>query len=203
MNAFLLAFAQLVRGVRVAVFVAAVVVGVVALVDWLVRTRRISPFSGVARFFRRTVDPAMVPVERMVIRAGGQPASAPWWSLVAVVLGGLALILILQFVGGLLVQLLVAIQRPAMLPVLLVSWALKLVELALIVRVIASWLPMISPYSIWVRWSHPLTNWILNPLRRIVPPLGMVDITPLVAYVLLAWVLEPLLVRAVQGMAGV
>ena len=203
MNAFLLAFAQLVRGVRVAVFVAAVVVGVVALVDWLVRTRRISPFNGVARFFRRTVDPAMVPVERMVIRAGGQPASAPWWSLVAVVLGGLALILILQFVGGLLVQLLVAIQRPAMLPVLLVSWALKLVELALIVRVIASWLPMISPYSIWVRWSYPLTNWILNPLRRIVPPLGMVDITPLVAYVLLAWVLEPLLVRAVQGMAGV
>lgn len=202
MNAFLLAFAQLVRGVRVAVFVAAVVVAVIALVDWLVRTRRISPFSGIARFFRRTVDPAMLPVERLVLRAGGQPAAAPWWTLVTVVLGGLALILVLQFVGGLLVQLIVAIQQPAMLPVLLVSWALKLIELALIVRVIASWLP-ISPYSIWIRWSYPLTNWILAPLRRIIPTLGMVDITPLVAYVVLAWVIEPLLVRAVQSAVGV
>ena len=30
---------------------AAVVLGVVCLLDWLVRTRRISPFSGIARFF--------------------------------------------------------------------------------------------------------------------------------------------------------
>lgn len=202
MNAFLLAFAQLVRGARIAVFVLAVVLAIVALVDWLVRTRRLSPFSAVARFFRRSVDPVMVPVERLVIRAGGQPASAPWWTLVAGVLGGLALILVLQFVGGLLAQLLVAIQQPAVLPVLIVSWVLKLVELALIVRVLASWLP-ISPYSIWIRWSYPLTNWILNPLRRIIPPLGMMDITPIVAYLLLAWVLEPLLVRGVASVVGV
>lgn len=181
MNAFLLAFAQLIQGVRVAVFVVAVVVAVVALVDWLVRTRRISPFNGIARFFRRSVDPVMVPVERVVIRAGGQPASAPWWSLVAVVLGGLALILILQFVGGLLAQLLFAIQQPSALPVLLVSWAFKLLELALIIRVLASWLP-ISPYSIWIRWTYPLTNWILTPLRRVIPALGMIDITPIVAW---------------------
>jgi YggT family protein len=200
MNAFLLAFAQLVQGVRVAVFVVAVVFAIVALVDWLVRTRRVSPFSPVARFCRRTVDPVMVPVERVVIRAGGQPASAPWWTLVAVVLGGLALILVLQFVGGLVAQFLLALQQPALLPVLLVSWAFKLVELALIVRVIASWLP-ISPYSIWLRWSYPLTNWILNPLRRIVPTLGMVDITPLVAYLVLAWILEPLIVGLVRRVA--
>ena len=76
------------------------------------------------------------------------------------------------------------------------------VVLALIVRVLASWLP-ISPYSIWIRWSYPLTNWILNPLRRIIPPLGMMDITPIVAYLLLAWVLEPLLVRGVASVVGV
>lgn len=197
MNAFLLAFAQLIQGVRVAVFVVAVVVAVVALVDWLVRTRRISPFNGIARFFRRSVDPVMVPVERVVIRAGGQPASAPWWSLVAVVLGGLALILILQFVGGLLAQLLFAIQQPSALPVLLVSWAFKLLELALIIRVLASWLP-ISPYSIWIRWTYPLTNWILTPLRRVIPALGMIDITPIVAYLVLAWILEPLIVGLVR-----
>jgi YggT family protein len=33
-----------------------------------------------------------------------------------------------------------------------------------------------------VRWSFVLTEWLLAPLRRIIPPLGMIDITPIVAY---------------------
>jgi YggT family protein len=63
MSALSTDFNLIVHGLRLALFVAAVVMGVIALVDWLVRTRRISPFSGVARFFRRSVDPLMVPVE--------------------------------------------------------------------------------------------------------------------------------------------
>jgi len=202
MDAFLLAFAQLVHGVRVAVFALAVVAAVVALVDLLVRTRRISPFNGIARFFRRSVDPLMVPVERTIIRAGGQPASAPWWSLVAVVVGGVILISLLEFIGGLLLQLGGGISNPRALPIILLSWAFKLVELALIVRVLSSWLP-ISPYSRWIRWTYPLTDWILVPLRRVIPLLGMIDITPIVAYLLLAWILEPTVLRLVGAAVGV
>ena len=202
MSALLVDYALLVHGVRVAVFAAAVVVGLVALVDWLVRTRRISPFSGIARFFRRSVDPLMVPVERTVIRAGGQPAAAPWWTLVTVVVGGLLLIFLLDFVGGLLGQLVAGVAAPRMLPVLLLSWAFKLLEFALLVRVIVSWLP-ISRYSRWVRWSFTLTEWFLAPLRRIIPPLGMIDITPFVAYLALAWVLEPILLGTLQRAVGV
>ncbi|HKO14928.1 MAG TPA: YggT family protein [Gemmatimonadaceae bacterium] len=183
-------YAYAIGVLRVALFVAAVAAGVIALVDWAVRTRRISPFSGVARFFRRTVDPLMLPVERTVIRAGGRPAAAPWWTLVAIVLGGLVLLFLLDFVGGLLQQLAAASARPAMFPLLLLSWVFKLLELALIVRVLASWLP-ISPFSRWIRWSFVLTDWIIRPLQRVIPPLGMIDITPIVAYLLLAWVLEP------------
>jgi YggT family protein len=201
MNAIVFAFAQVIRGVRVAVFAAGAVVGVVALLDWLVRTRRVSPFSGVARFFRRSVDPLMVPVERTVIRAGGQPASAPWWSLVVMVVGGLLLIYLLEFIQGLLTQLAAGVSAPRMLPVLFVSWAFALLKLALLVRVIVSWLP-ISRYSKWVRWSFTLTEWFLAPLRRVIPPLGMVDITPFVAYLALAWVLEPLLVSNLQRAIG-
>ena len=70
-------------------FWAAVALAVVFAVDWLVRTRRISPFNPVARFFRRTVDPLMLPVERRIVRAGGTPAHAPWWALALVVVGGI------------------------------------------------------------------------------------------------------------------
>jgi len=201
MNALLVDYALLVHGVRVAVFVAAIVVGVVALVDWLVRTRRVSPFSAIARFFRRSVDPLMVPVERTVIRAGGQPAAAPWWTLVSVVVGGLLLIFLLDFVGSLLRQVAAGVDAPRLLPVLLLSWAFKLLEFGLLVRVIVSWLP-ISRYSRWVRWSFTLTEWFLAPLRRIIPPLGMMDITPLVAYLALAWVLEPILLGTLQRAVG-
>jgi len=201
-DALLTDYALLLRGLRVALFVAAVVMGIVALVEYLVRTRRISPFSGVARFFRRSIDPLMVPVERAVMRAGGQPAAAPWWSLVAVVVGGLILLFLLDIVGGLLQQLALGVSDPRILPIIFVSWAFKLVELALIVRVLSSWLP-ISPYSRWIRWTYPLTNWILVPLRRVIPNLGMIDITPIVAYLLLSWILERAVIGILRSIIGV
>ena len=61
------------------------------------------------------------------------------------------------------------------------------------VRVISSWLP-ISPYSPWVRWSYQLSEPILAPFRRIIPNLGGLDISPIVAFILLN-ILEGLLFR--------
>ncbi len=201
MNALLTDFDLVLNGLRLAIFAAALVMGVVALLDWLVRTRRISPFSGIARFCRRSVDPLMVPVERMVMRAGGQPASAPWWSLVTVVLGGILLLFLLGILRGILGQLGSAIVQPRLFPVLVVSWAFEIVELALIVRVLSSWFP-ISPYSKWVRWSYTLTDWMLIPLRRIIPTIGMVDITPIIAYLIIRYILEGIVIGLVAKLVG-
>jgi len=78
---------------------------------------------------------------------------------------------------------------------LLVHWTFAILRIALIVRVISSWLP-ISPYSPWIRWSFRLTDPILAPLRQVVPNLGMIDITPIIAYFLLNF-LEAGLMRLV------
>src|SRR3954464_4089616 len=104
MSSMLAAYAELIVVVRYVVFAVAAVMAVIALIDWAVRTRKLNPFGAVARFFRRAVDPVMVPVERRIIQAGGQPANAPWWSLVVVVVGGLILIAALNFIGGLIAQ---------------------------------------------------------------------------------------------------
>src|SRR5690348_6589683 len=77
---------------------ALIVLAVIAAVDWAVRTRRINPFSGVARFFRRSVHPLVTPVERAVVRAGGLPSSAPWWSLLALIVIGVVALALLGFV---------------------------------------------------------------------------------------------------------
>jgi YggT family protein len=49
---------------------------------------------------------------------------------------------------------------------------------------VSSWFG-ISPYAGWVRWAFTVTEPILRPLRRIIPNLGMLDVTPIVAYFLL------------------
>jgi YggT family protein len=172
---------------RVGLFYAAAGLTVVFGIDWLVRTRRISPFNPVARFFRSSVDPLLAPVERRVVRAGGTPASAPWWALVAVVVGGILVLQLLEFVGGQLVGLVRAAGAgPGGILVFLASATLALLRIALLVRVVSSWV-RVSPYSKWVRWAYGLTEWILAPLRRVVPNLGMIDITPIVAYYLIAF----------------
>jgi YggT family protein len=129
----------------------------------------------------------MVPVERVILRAGGSPASAPWWALVAFAVFGIALITLLEFLGGLFYQVAVVSTQPSQAPMLLLSWAFAFLKLALMVRVLSSWFP-ISPYSKWVRWSYVLTEWMIAPLRRIIPAIGMIDITPIVAWFLIGLV---------------
>ena len=171
--------------IRKVLLYAGVVVALICAFDWAVRTRRINPFNRVARFFRGSIEPLMAPVEKMVVRAGGVPSSAALWSFVAFVVFSIALIQLLEFLGGIFYQVVIVSQRPSELGLLAASWAFGIVKLALIVRVLSSWLP-ISPYSKWIRWSFLLTDWFINPLRRVIPAIGMIDITPLIAWFAIA-----------------
>lgn len=184
MNEALAGYYAAVGVVRIALFWIAVAVALVALVDWLVRTRKINPFGPIPRFFRRFVDPLLAPVERRLVRSGRQPSAAPLWALVVVVVGGILLITVLNYLGSLFGEVAFGVSSPARFGAMLLSWTLALLRIALIVRVVSTWI-QISPYSPWVRWSYVLTEWMLAPLRRIIPELGPVDITPIVAYFLL------------------
>jgi YggT family protein len=193
-NGFFYAFDTAAGVLRLVIFVLAAVLFVLFAMDWLVRTRRINPFHPVARFFRRTVDPIILPVERRVVRAGGLPSSAPWWALVAVVVGGILLIVALDFLRELLYTAFVAAGAGTSgLYYLLVRWTFGILRLALFVRIIASWLRL-SEFKPWIRWSVALTEWLLRPLRSFIPPLGMIDVTPIVAYLVL-WMLEGIMLR--------
>ncbi|MFN8574005.1 MAG: YggT family protein [Gemmatimonadaceae bacterium] len=193
MTGALTVFDTVLGGLRVAFFGIAALLAVICAIDWAVRTRRINPFGKVARFFRQSVDPAILPIERRVIRAGGAPSTAPWWALVFVVVGGIVVLSALQFVRDQVITAMVAaeggsrgIYRVAVL------WTFSLLQIALMVRVVVSWTSL-SPYSKWVRWSFVLTEPILRPLRAIIPSLGMVDITPIIAYFLLQLIESALL----------
>ncbi len=187
MQALLSGFDSALTALRYVLLGAAAVLAAVGGVDWLVRTRKISPFSPVARFMRASVDPLLKPIERRVVRAGGLPSSAPWWALGAVVLAGIILLSLLgvlrteiAFIYASLTGGTRGIYR------LLVTLVFTILQLALIVRVILSWLPL-NPVAWYARWSRALTEPILRPLRRFIPLIGTIDITPIVAWFLLGF----------------
>lgn len=186
MTSFLLALDGVRRLLGMAFVAVGAALAIVCLVDWLVRTRRLNPFGSLARFFRESVEPLMAPVERQIVRAGGLPSSAPWWSLAVVVLGGIVFLSLFDFVRGQIAAFHFASQGGSRSVVrMLIQWTFALLRIALIVRVVCSWI-RVSPYSRWVRWAFTLSEPILRPLRQIVPTLGMIDITPIVAYLLLS-----------------
>jgi YggT family protein len=186
METFLSAADAVIVILRTVLLSIAVVFAAICVLDWAVRTRKISPFNAIARFCRSTVDPIIAPVERSVVRAGGTPAAAPLWALAVIVIGGILLLTLLDMVRLEVVKTIIASnQGAAGIYHLLVSWTFTILKTAIIVRVISSWLP-ISPYSKWVRWSYQLSEPMLAPLRRFVPVLGGLDITPILAYILLS-----------------
>jgi YggT family protein len=111
---------------------------------------------------------------------------------VGIVVGGLLLVTLLNFLTRFFADILFGLSSPGRFGVMLVSWGFSLLKIALIVRVISTWF-RISPYSRWIRWSYTLTEWMLAPLRRVIPTFGPVDVTPIVAYLLLS---------IVQGLIG-
>lgn len=182
---------------RPIVFAAGFLAGVGAITSWGVRTRRISPFSPVARFVRDRIDPVLVaPMERKLLRAGGTPYSAPWWALAVVILGGLLLLSALQFLRDQFLMLAFASQSGAGLLLLLIKWTFSVLRIALFARVIASWVGG-GPFSRWWRWSYVLTEWFLAPLRNVIPTIGMIDISVLVAYFALG-IVESLVLTALR-----
>jgi len=180
------------RGVVVVVFLYAVLV---ATTQWAIRRRRLTPFGAWPRFVRRISEPVLLPLERRIIRAGGSPNDAPLWLLGIAIVSGLLLITLVRWLIGAVYEVGVLTQAPPRIWLIeAVSWLFRILMIALLVRVIASWLG-VSPYSKWIRPFAVLTDWLLEPLRRVLPPMGPLDLSPMVAYFLL-WIAQQALVRA-------
>lgn len=70
-----------------------------------------------------------------------------------------------------------------------------LLSLAILLRVILSWFN-VNPFHPVVALLDQITEPILGPLRRIIPPIGMIDFTPIVA-ILLLQVVETILLSLI------
>lgn len=170
----------------------------VAFGSWLVRTRRISPFSAFGRSLRTMTDAIVRPVERRLVRWGGNPVNAGWWLVIIVAAAGVVFISLMgwavdafpaaasQVAGG-----------PADSLRLIIEIAYKILFYAIVVRVVASWLGYFQ-YTRWLRPVYAITDWIVLPMRRVIPPLGMIDLSPFAALIAL-WLLRWILMKPLGG----
>jgi YggT family protein len=171
--------------VRIAVILALAYALAVALTHWAIRTRRINPFGPWPRFVRRVGDPVLLPLERRIIAAGGSPQDAPLWLVGIVIGGGLLLVSLSGWVIGTASSIVaVAEGGPRAWVRVLVSAAFTVLMTAILIRVVGSWLG-IGPYRKWMRPVYLLTNWLIDPIRRVLPPFGIFDFSPMVAWLVL------------------
>lgn len=78
-----------------------------------------------------------------------------------------------------------------------VEGLLNLLMLAVLARALISWF-RVDPYHPIVQFLEGITDPIMRPLRKVVPPLGMIDITPIVALILLQ-IVQYILVRIINS----
>lgn len=172
--------------VRYTVFGLVALAALGALAAMMVQRRVLSPFGRPARMLRDLTDPFLKPIERRVLRSGGNPQSAPLWLVGGALLAGILAVTAADWVAGEATLLLAAVDGGARsIAWLIADWAFNILMFALIVRVLGSWIG-IGQYNKWMRPFYLMTEWLLAPLRRILPPIGMMDFSPLVAWFLLS-----------------
>lgn len=81
----------------------------------------------------------------------------------------------------------------------LLALLIQLYTFVLLARILITWIPNIDPYNPAVQFLFQLTDPVLEPARRIIPPLGMIDISPIVVFIALG-ILQRLLLDLARGM---
>lgn len=130
-------------------------------------------YNPVSQFLVKITNPVLVPVRRLIPPVGGIDL-ASILTMLAVQMLGIALILLLRG-GGIGLQVLIFVSLTE-----LVDLLFKLYIYGIVIQAILSW---VNPgtYNPAVNLLHSITEPVLRPVRRLLPPLGGMDLSPLLA----------------------
>jgi YggT family protein len=77
----------------------------------------------------------------------------------------------------------------------LLGLLVEIYSLVIFARVLINWVPNLDPYHPVVQFLHQATEPVLEPARKLIPPIGMVDISPVVVMIVLQFLASALLNR--------
>ncbi|HYE65842.1 MAG TPA: YggT family protein [Pyrinomonadaceae bacterium] len=150
----------------------------------------VNPFSWSSLTIRRLTDPLVTPVRRTLAGFGVDPKIAPLITVLLVILLGWFCVQLAASVLNTLAGVIHAAPRGAFVAVAgyLLYGLLAFYTLLIFIRIIFSW-GMVSYANPVMRFLVNTTDPLLLPLRRMIPPLGMFDLSPIVAFIIL-WLFQ-------------
>jgi YggT family protein len=153
--------------------VAAVLAGILLLRFWMQAVRVRPPYS-IGQFMYQMTDWLVKPLRRLLPGVAGYD----WASMVGaflVTLASVAIELMATSAFSVDALLLLSLLR-------LAQWALYGLMGLIIIEVIFSW---VNPHAPLAPLVGALTDPLMRPIRKIIPLVGSIDLSPLVAFVLL------------------
>ena len=162
----------------------------------------LNPFAWSSLTIRRLTDPFIGPVRRALVRFGIDPKFSPLVVILITILLGWFVLQLVQTLATTFAGLFTSIQRGALGSALgfILYGLISIYILLVFVRIIFS-LAMVSYSNRLMRFLVNVTEPLLGPLRRIVPPVGAMDISPIVAFLIL-WLFQQAIVGTLLRGAG-
>jgi YggT family protein len=172
--------------------VEAVIVAIIALMvlRLIADAADLNPFTWASRTIRRLTDGLVLPARRFLLGFGVDPKfSALLVILLTILLGWFLLWLcgdLAQTIAGVVFS--IAEARPIAVIGYIIYGALSIYSVFIYMRIVFSW-GMVSYSNRLMRFLVNVTEPLLGPLRRIIPPLGMMDISPIFAFIII-WLFQ-------------
>jgi YggT family protein len=173
------------------------IVAVVALmiVRLITDAMDLNPFAWTSRTVRRLSDGFIVPVRGGLRGLGMDPKFAPLAVILVVILLGYYFLTLVRTIESTVAGVWVSVQSGSGFAALgyILHGLLSIYILLIIVRIVFSW-ARVSYSNRLMRFLVDVTEPLLGPLRRLIPPLGWIDISPIVALLIL-WLFQ----QAIEG----
>src|SRR5882762_1333619 len=170
-----------------AIIVAAIVlIGLRSVINYM----DLNPFSWLAVTLRRSTEPVLRPVRAVLIGFRVDPKIAPFIVIILLIIVGYLLVQVASGVLWTIAGVIYALTSgklgaPVAIAGYLIFGLLELYTLAIFIRIIFSFVGAGYGNRL-MRFLYRTTEPLLGPLRRMVPPVGMFDVSPMVA-VIIVW----------------
>jgi len=178
-----------------AVEAAIVAIVVLMILRLIANAADLNPFSWASRTIRRLSDAFVMPARRALIGLGVDPKFAPLIVILIAILLGWFFLWLTEEVAATLIGLIISFKaaNPIMGLGYIIYGALSVYIVFIFMRIVFSW-GMVSYSNRLMRFLVNTTEPLLGPLRRIIPPLGVMDISPIFAFIII-WLFQ----RAIMG----
>ena len=184
--------------------ISAIIIAVILLMVFrmIANYADLNPFAWTSLTIRRLSDPFIGPVRRALVGFGVDPKYSPLVVILLVILLGYFVLQLASEIAVMLAGLIASLQKGALVSALgyILYGLISIYILLIFMRIIFSW-GMVNYTNRIMRFMVNTTEPLLGPLRRIIPPLGMMDISPIVAFFIL-WLFQQAIAGTLLRGAG-